>query len=382
MKRILMIVIIAAISGFIAVAQNPFRELSVNYRYQKQYFASELGKKSIKLYLKEKAPSPDVKEVLDKIDNLRVLNFSMAGVELIPTFINDVYSSYKLVNYIPFKVNRSSVENQLVFLKENDSGFSDLLLINTSMARVSLIEIQGVIDLEKMALLKNVLNIEGLDDISNMKDVKKTTPKTFKKTEKNVIPAYGISPYKNSTPGSSGIAENYNSIIRDSGRTSINNNGQTNEKSVKIMSKSGSQLIGTSDNPLLFINGFASASDYQTALQSLNPKCIQSISVTTDPEGAKKMGHSNGMIEVRLNGNSNELFFVCEGILYFGQNGIIQTVSIDDECGPNLLVDCRQKPLSEIVNLKPQQIKSIELTTDPRNCKCQLDGKYIVMETK
>jgi hypothetical protein len=382
MKRIIMIVIIAAISGFAAVAQNPFRELSVNYRYQKQYFASELGKKSIKLYLKEKEPASDVKDVLDKIDNLRVLNFSMAGVELVPTFINDVYSSYKLVNYIPFKVNRSSVENHMVFLKENDSGFSDLLLINTSMARVSLIEIQGVIDLEKMALLKNVLNIEGLDAISNMKDAKKTTPKTLKKSEKNVIPAFGTSPYKNAAPGSSGIARNSNSTLKDKGKTNPNNHSQTDEKGVKIMSKSGSQLIGTSDNPSLFINGFASASDYQTALQNLNPKCIQSISVSKDTEGAKKMEHSNGTIEVKLNGNSNELFLVCEGILYFGQNGVIQTVSIDDECGPNLLVDCRQKPLSEIVNLKPQQIKSIELTTDPRNCSCQLDGKYIVMETK
>jgi RNA polymerase sigma-70 factor (ECF subfamily) len=38
--------------------------------------------------------------------------------------------------------------------------------------------------------------------------------------------------------------------------------------------------------------------------------------------------------------------------------------------------------LDEIKNMKPQQIESIELTSNPRNCKGKMDGEFIVMETK
>jgi hypothetical protein len=140
--------------------------------------------------------------------------------------------------------------------------------------------------------------------------------------------------------------------------------------------------IENSNSPTLYINGCKSSSDYHTALQTINPKCIQYINMTNTPGKTGNHGIKNGIVEVWLKGKSDEIFSVCEGTLYFYQDGEIKSVSIDDECGPNLLIDCSEKPLSEIVNLKPQQIKSIELTTDPRNCKGMLDGEFIVMETK
>lgn len=135
-------------------------------------------------------------------------------------------------------------------------------------------------------------------------------------------------------------------------------------------------------NPTLYINGCKSSSDYHTVIQTINPKCIQQINLTNDGKEAGKHGNKNPVVEVWLKDKSDEIFSVCEGTLYFYQDGEIKSIAIDDECSPKLLVDCSEKPLSEIENLKPQQIKSIELTTDPRNCKGKLDGEFIVMESK
>jgi len=141
--------------------------------------------------------------------------------------------------------------------------------------------------------------------------------------------------------------------------------------------------IGNGSNQTLYINGCKSSSpDYHSVLQNINPQCIQHIKLTNEGEEAGKPGNKKGKVEVWLKDIQDDIFSVCEGTLYFYQDGEIKSIAIDDECGPNLLVDCSEKPLSEIVNLKPQQIKSIVLTTDPRNCKGFLDGEFIVMETK
>jgi hypothetical protein len=126
------------------------------------------------------------------------------------------------------------------------------------------------------------------------------------------------------------------------------------------------------------INGCKSLSDYHSGLQTINPNCIQQINLTNDGIDAD----IHGNVEVWLKGKPDEVFSVCEGTLYFYQDGEIKSIAIDDECSPNLLVDCFELPLSEIKELKPQQIKTIELTTNPRNCNGLLDGEFIVMESK
>jgi hypothetical protein len=135
-------------------------------------------------------------------------------------------------------------------------------------------------------------------------------------------------------------------------------------------------------NPILYINGCKSSADYNTAILTINPNCIQHINLTDNTKDTRKNGNKKGIVEVWLKGKSDEIFSVCEGTLYFLQDGEIKSISINDECSPNLLVDCSEKPLSEIEELKPQQIKSIELTTNPRNCNGQLNGEFIVLESK
>jgi len=147
----------------------------------------------------------------------------------------------------------------------------------------------------------------------------------------------------------------------------------------KFWSASG---IDPNCNHTLYINGCKSSSDFNAVIQVLNPKCIHHINVDNEPVDASNCENQNGIIDVWLKGKLDDVFSVCEGTIYFYQNGEVHSIAIDDECAPNLLVDCDERPLSEIVQLKPQQIKSIELTTNPLKCNGQLDGEFIVLESK
>ena len=388
MKRVIILFIIIALPVLGKCARVPFRDLSNSYRQQKNYFVSELGRKTISLYLKEKNPSKEVKEILDNIESIKVLSFTMNAANFVSGFIDNSYQSYGLTNFTPLKINRGPFENHLVFLKEGEKGFSDLIMINTTMTDVSLIEINGNIDPGKLVMLKDVFKIKGFDNLPDLEDGEKIHPENRHPSNNNDKVLYGGFPHSHSLPGSKTYSGNVSineelSKISETAQDSLSDKSDNRDpKGVKIFSASGSELIGTNDSPSLLINGYKSDSDYQTALQNLNPDCIQSIAVTKEGKGIKKQGDQNSLIEVQLKGSTDELYIICEGILYFGQNGVMKSVSIDDECGPNLLVDCDEKPLSDILLLKPQQIKSIELTTDPRKCKGKLNGEFLVLESK
>ncbi len=371
------------------VAQKPFRKLADTYRNQTNYFVSELGKRTIKLYLKEKEPAKETRDVLAHIDQLNVMSFSMNDVNRVPVFINDVYISYNLSDYIPFKVDRSTFENRMVFLKETGNAFSDLLVVNSSMYNVSLVEIRGTIDIEKISMLKDALNLNGLDALSSINE--KTTPEDVNKTDN---PSYYRFPEKKRKPNSKNAPrDGFRFWLIDKNEEKYQAHGVQKPGSffaknyssngavdggVSIYDKSGVELINTNDHPALFINGYATQNGYETSLMRLNPNCIESIHVIkkTDEPG------SDNIIQVDLNGDANDIYTVCEGILYFGQDGYIQSVNIDDDCGPGLLIDCNEKPISEIMKLEPKDIKSIQLTTDPRNCSGKLQGEYVVLESK
>ncbi|MCF8357319.1 MAG: DUF4252 domain-containing protein [Prolixibacteraceae bacterium] len=365
-------------------AQKPFRKLAENYRNQSGYFVSELGKRTIKLYLKEKEPAKDIRDVLENIEQLQVMSFSMNDVNRVPVFINDVYVSYGLSDYIPFKVDRSTFENRLVFLKESGNTFSDLLVVSSLMKDVTLVEIQGDIDLEKISMLKDVLQIDALDALSSIDEqTKQDELKRGNGPSHHIAPDIEIKPKSKKAPRdgfrfwlTAKNEKEKRQTVKLPGNSFLYNTEA--DGGIRIYEKSGIELINTHDHPALFINGYATQNGYATSLMRLNPNCIESIHVI------KKTGEpgSDDVIQVDLNGDAEDIYTVCDGILYFGQNGYIQSVSIDDDCGPNLLIDCNEKPISEIMEIEPKNIKSIQLTTDPRNCSGKLQGEYVVLESK
>lgn len=332
-----------------AIAQNAFRNVANSFSKNDQFFSSELSKKTINLYVKHKKPQAEVGKVLENIDYLKVVSFSTNNAKDISRFVDHVNNQYALSEYIPFKVNRSGVNNQLIYLKEKNDVVSNLLVINTNYANVAMVEIVGNIDLEKIALLQEVIKIDGLESLNTINN-SNSKEKVVRRVQN------WSNPYS--------IGENYFMPYNAGG--------------VSVYNRWGTKLMDTQSEPGLLINGYRSSKDINTALLELNSECVQSINVVND----KAVEYPNGHIEVMLKGDINTVYTVCEGVLYFGQNGYLHCFNINDECSPNLLFDCSEKPLSEILKMEPEQIKSIELTSNPRNCKGNLEGEYVVVVPK
>ena len=370
MKSSLFLIAFVTLSIQIAAGQNAFRNVSANYKNQAQYFNTELSKHTIKLYLKEKKPSEDLKTVLENIDNLKVLSFSITDQNVASSFLKDIDTHFDLKNYVPFKVKTTGFDQQKIYLKENKDKITDLLVINTNLTQVSLVEIGGIIDLEKIALLNKALKIDGLEALNELTE----------EEQKPEIVVIGYPAQSTPTkikvpqfPGEGTAVRGFNPRL-----TGSDNNQKNTNNGFRVYNKFGTKIMDNQTSPFVLVNGYQTKTDFQSSLSEINPECIQSINV----EKKNKDFYPEGLINITLKGNTNDLFMVCEGTLFFGQDGYLQSVKIDDECGPTLLHNCKQKPLSEIIEMKPDEIKSIELTTDPRDCEGALEGEFVVVESK
>lgn len=349
------VISILLITSFIGCfGQNAFRDVSSIFRNSEHYFSSELNKKTIKLYLKEKQPSSEISNVLSQIENLKVVSFNTSDQDDISNFIRKVNDAFNIDDYTPFKIKTSGLNNQLIYLKEKNNHINNLIVINTNQSFITMVEIQGIIDLEKIALLQDALKINGLESLNNINNIPQKNTGTNHKDIKRSKRFQSDQEYS--------ISDNFFLPYKMGG--------------VSIYNRSGSKLISTSKKPSLLINGYLSDKDYQTTFSELNPECIQSINVSNNNNELQ----ANGQIDVMLKGDINSVYTVCEGVLYFGQNGYLQSIIIDDDCGPLLLHNCDKKPLSKILEMEPDQFKSIELTSNPRNCEGILDGEYVVIK--
>lgn len=363
MKTTLLIALIIFFAQ-LTFGQNAFREVANNYKNQEHFFNAELSKHTIKLYLKEKQASEDIKTVLENIENLKVLSFSITNQDLASSFLNIVDVHFNTEAYTPFKIKTTGFDQQKIYLKEAENKITRLLVIKTSLTGVSLVEINGDINLEKIALLNNALKIDGLESLNSLDENEETLAKIYttppksnlQKSPDNWFPVYKFQPWN--------ITKRNNFPIDD-------NNG------IKVFNKYGTKLMD-SQSPFILVNGYQIKTDFQSSLSEIDPACIQSINVDKKDTDL----YPNGLIDIKLNGDANQLFTVCQGMLYFGQDGYLQSIKIDDECGPTLLHNCQKKPLSEIVEMQPEEIESIKLTTDPRNCEGLLEGEFVVIESK
>lgn len=347
MKKTLLVFLLFSSSIHIGFCQNAFKVVSETFKNNNQFFNTELSKKTIKLYLKDKTENEEISSILKNIENLKVLSFSTQNETDITKFLSIVNNQYNFENYVPFKINKSGINNQLIYLKEQDEIINTLLVLNTNYSQISMIEIKGTIDLESIVILNKSLNIYGLEALNTIQNKKKTNRK------KAVLEK-----------------ENY----------SINNKYLTTDKqgTVSVYNKSGNKIIETDKTPNLLVNGYLPMKDFHAQLTDINPECIQSIHVTKKDDSLLQ----NGQIDILLKGDLNNVFTICEGMLFFGQNGYLQCIKIDDDCSPELLYNCKGKPLSSILQLEPENVKSIELTADPRNCEGILEGEFVVVELK
>lgn len=341
MKTIFIFLLVTISLGQIATGKNSFRLVSEKFKNHDQFFYSELSKQTINLYLKEKKVADELKNVLQNLNMLNVLSFEINNQETAAFFWKSIAEQYDLDAYVPFKISSSGFDQHKIFIKEKSSNISDLLVIKTSLSQASIVEIKGIIKLEEMAVLNKILSIKGLESLNTLKEEKQT-----------------------------------NSQV--SGITVHNNFGILPNSGFRVYNKVGTKIMEHQNTPFVLINGYQSKSDFQSSLAEIDPECIQSINV----EKKSNDFYPHGLIDITLKGNVNDLYIVCDGTLFFGQDGYLQRIKIDDDCSPALLYNCKQKPLSEIIEMKPDEIKSIELTIDPRNCEGILEGEYVVIESK
>lgn len=340
--------IILAISTTRASAQDAFRKISTSFDESSQYFCSELTEKTINLYQKKNAQKDSKTHILEGIKSIRVVSFSTQNQEQTKQFIHEIKKYYPIETFNPFKINCSGINNRMIYLKEKGDHFSDLLVINTNVSKSSLVEIQGEIDLERIAQLNKVINLEGIGALETLHSKPKAKRKA--KTEKKDAKTFGV----------------------DDKFVLAQKNGN-----VSVYNRYGTELLKAETEPSLYVNGFKPNVDFHSFLYEVDPSCIQSINVQKIEEQP-----NTGQIDILLKGHSEDAYTVCNGMLYFGQNGFLQCIKIDDDCSPELLKNCKEEPLSTILTMHPNQIKSIALTTDPPNCDGQLKGEFVVVELK
>ncbi len=380
MKKTTSIFLFTSLCFFILITgvkgENPFRALTNTFRNQDQLQFSELGEKTIRLYIKEKSPSPDAQQVLSRIKQLNILNFKGNKQFNISQFVENFNRSYPVELYTPINVRKDSAQCKMVYIKETNDKITDLLVAEVIEQKVSLVEIKGDIDLEHIALLKDALNIEGLSPIQHLGKTKEgiqsfPDPNAFKLNKYNT-PAFPYQPRRYKAP-TNGFRP---WLLADSEPGASPKKG----KGIEVYDRFGNKYVDAGHDPVLLINGYSSSTDYRSSLQRISPECIQSINVLKN--GNPGNLSQSGTIEINLKGSANQAFTICDGILYFGQDGQIKMVDLTQEDAPKLLLDCQERPLCEIENINPEKVGSIQLTHNPRKCKGKTEGNFVVVESK
>lgn len=133
---------------------------------------TQLDKSLYGLYQRENL-STETKEMLQKLDEVNILNLDLENAkpnvanEIITQFrdILDTPGKYKLV-----KSHNNSFSKQLIYSKNKNGKISDLVVWNQSPQQIDIIELQGDIQLDRIALLARALNLNGLNSLNVLSD--------------------------------------------------------------------------------------------------------------------------------------------------------------------------------------------------------------------
>ena len=185
MKRlVIMVLMIGIVFPVLAQqSQSLFEELTEKYANQDGFSASMLSSDMFDLYLKKKNidENSELAEALESLDNIMVISQSRFGVEPgvffgdekpakkeksgEPELFGDIIKHYKQNGYTLLKTEKRMGEEVKVYLQRNDGIVTALALITNSSLSTSLVELDGDIDLAKVADLSKALNLRGLENL-------------------------------------------------------------------------------------------------------------------------------------------------------------------------------------------------------------------------
>jgi len=174
MKRIIFLSL-ALLFSAVAFSQGLFGTLTEKYASQEGFSATNLTRDMFDLYLKKKQVEENspVYETLKKLNNILVVSQSAlsadkstgkgagAASEIHQTILN----YYKNQSFTLFKTENRMGEDLKVFLKKNGDKITALSLVTATATRLTLVELDGDIDLSTVSELNKALNIKGLENL-------------------------------------------------------------------------------------------------------------------------------------------------------------------------------------------------------------------------
>lgn len=169
MKRIF-IYLIAMLLVFPASAQSIFDELVKKYVDRDGFSAVQLTGDMFELYLRKKDIKPDdpVYSVLNDLEDMTVITQTSVddsdGVK--NDMVSEIREYYQNNGYSLFKTEKTATRDLKIYLKKDDDEIQSMGLLTSNSFSVNLIEMNGNIDLSKVATLNKALNIRGLEQLS------------------------------------------------------------------------------------------------------------------------------------------------------------------------------------------------------------------------
>lgn len=180
MKKIV-VVLLCVLLGFSAGAQSIFDELVEKYVDVEGFSAVQLTSDMFELYMKKKNIDADgpVYDVLNDLDNMMVVSqtFTSDNDKLREEMKTEIRSYYQDNDYSLFKTEKNASSDLKIYIDKTDDGIRSMGLLSSNSFSVNLIEMNGAIDLSKVASLYRVLNIRGLEQLQVFDNTK--SPNNF-----------------------------------------------------------------------------------------------------------------------------------------------------------------------------------------------------------
>ena len=172
--RKLVLIILAVILVTPLFGQELFKTLVDKYSNKNGFSAVQLSKDMFDLYLKKKNidEKDPVYAVIDNLKNILVIT-QMKGEEKdegLKTIQTEILDYYNKKGFTLFKTEKKAGNDLKVYIEKNKEGVSAIGLVNLSDLSLTLIEINGVIDLTSIASLNKAFNIRGLEALNKIDD--------------------------------------------------------------------------------------------------------------------------------------------------------------------------------------------------------------------
>ncbi|MDX9882786.1 MAG: DUF4252 domain-containing protein [Prolixibacteraceae bacterium] len=173
MKKLILI-LFATILVLSATGQELFKTLVDKYSNRDGFSAVQLSKDMFDLYLKKKNidEKDPVFNVVGKLENILVITQMKEpgkedGLKNIQAEVIDYYTKKGLTL---FKTEKKTGNDLKIYIEKGKDGISSLGLVNLSDLSLTLIEINGLIDLSGIAGLNKAFNIRGLETLRQIDD--------------------------------------------------------------------------------------------------------------------------------------------------------------------------------------------------------------------